>query len=53
MADANATHEWRIGALERRVEAVESKINTAIYLLVANMGGIVLMLVRVLWFGKP
>lgn len=52
MADGSA-HEWRIADLERRVGSIETKINAAMYLLVANLGGIVLMLVRVIWFGKP
>lgn len=47
-----ATHEWRIRYLETRMEKIEGRINYALYLLVANLGGIVLLLGQKLFLGK-
>lgn len=44
------THEWRIQVLERRMENIEQKIQTAMYLLVANLVGVIGVLFKALFF---
>lgn len=45
------TYGWRIKALEARVSQVEGKIQNAIYLLIANLVGIIGVLGKLLIFG--
>ena len=40
------THEWRIGELEKRMEKIETKIQVALYALIGNLVGVVLILVQ-------
>ena len=44
------THEWRIGQLETRVETIERRIQQAMYLLIANLAGVVTVLGKMLLF---
>lgn len=46
MSNGEATHEWRLKQLEGRMDRVETKIQNAIYLLVANLIGIIAVLGR-------
>ena len=40
------TYGWRIRHLETRVDRIEAKIQAALYMLIANLVGVVLMLVQ-------
>jgi|FLYL01.1.fsa_nt_gi hypothetical protein len=48
--DGQATHEWRIAQLERRMEKLEVTLQRGLYLLVANLVGMVIALGRLLLF---
>ncbi|HXG76460.1 MAG TPA: hypothetical protein VNJ53_07820 [Gaiellaceae bacterium] len=48
--DGHATHEWRIGQLERRMERLEATLQRGLYLLVANLVGVVIALGKLLLF---
>lgn len=40
------THEWRIGELEKRMESMEKKIQNAVYVLIANLAGVIGVLLK-------
>ena len=44
------TFEWRIEQLEQRVTTVEKRIQQALYLLIANLAGVVTVLGKMLLF---
>lgn len=47
------THEWRIKSLEDRMKQVEGKIQTAMYALIGNLVGVILILVKLFVFPMP
>lgn len=51
MPNGESTHEWRISQLEERMKVIEGKIQGAVYILVANMIGIISVLARLLLGG--
>ena len=44
------THEWRLEQLEQRMDTVEKRIQQALYLLIANLAGVVTVLGKMLLF---
>lgn len=49
MSHGTETHSWRIVNLEKRVDRLEAKIQAALYLLVANLVGVVGVLLKETW----
>jgi hypothetical protein len=45
MSNGIETHEWRIGELEQRMGRLEAKIQSALYALIANLVGVIFLLV--------
>ena len=53
MTDEPATHGWRIRDLERKMDKFESRMLTAMYLLIVNLLGVIgLFIVNVLARGR-
>lgn len=46
MANGLETHEWRISDLEQRMKSIEAKIQNAIYVLIANLIGVIGVLAK-------
>ena len=44
MTNGEATHEWRLRGLEDRMEKIETAARWAMYLLVSNLAGVVILL---------
>lgn len=52
MAENGAeTHGWRLKELERRMDAIERRIANAMYLLIANLLGIIAALAKLVFGG--
>lgn len=47
--NGEGTHEWRLGELEKRMDRLERRIQTAMYALIGNLVGVcVLLIVKIL-----
>lgn len=49
----DGTHEWRIMSLEKRMDQMESKIQTAMYALIGNLMGVIAILVKLFLIPAP
>lgn len=52
MTNGPETHEWRLGALEERMDRIEAKIQTALYAVIANLAGVIALLTKAMFFTR-